>query len=149
MAPGGGGPFNLDHVVVGGEAVAVIETKTRRKHTPEKGGPDHKVSYDGERLVWPRGPESDSVTQAIGSAEWLQKRITKELALDVPVFPVLAIPGWYVESKSRGPVIVPNEKPLAGAIRHQCRGNLTAGQEDLIARHLALMCRNVDFAGIA
>ncbi len=87
------------------------------------------------------------ITQAVWSAEWLQKRLRKELAVEVPVFPVLAIPGWYVESKSRGPVIVSNEKPLPEAIRHQCRGSLTSEREDLIAWHLALMCRTVYFAG--
>jgi hypothetical protein len=146
---GGSGPFNLDHVVVGGGAVVVVETKTRRKKAPEGGGPDHRVTFDGEHLIWPCFTESESVGQVIGGTEWLKKRLKKELALDVQVFPVIAIPGWFVDLKSRGSVIVSNEKPLAGAIRHQCGGTLTASQEDLIARHLSLMCRDVDFAGIA
>ena len=145
---GGGGRFNLDHVVVGGGAVTVVETKTRRKKCGKEGGADHRVIYDGTALCWPWGADAKPVEQASRSAQWLEERLKKELNLTVAVRPVLSIPGWFVESRSKSPVLAVNQKQLATTIRHQCRGDLTPEQEELIARHLAAMCRDVDYMAL-
>ncbi len=145
---GGGGKFNLDHVVVGGGGVTVIETKTRRKQAPAPGDLDYEVTYDGSALVWPRGGDRQPVEQVVRNADWLRDRIKSELAIEAPMFRVLAIPGWKVIAKSRGPVIVSNGRNTPVAIRHQCQGDLTLDEEATISRHLLLMCRDVDFVSM-
>jgi hypothetical protein len=147
---GGGGPFNLDHVVVGAGAVAVIETKTRRKHAPDGGGPDHRVGFDGKRLIWPGGSDTKSVDQVIRDAGWLQKRIKTELGIETTVAAVIAIPGWFVDQpKEKGPVSAVNAKMVPSTIRQECRGILAGDQIDQVSRHLAQMCRNVEFDEVA
>lgn len=144
---GGTGPFNIDHVVIGGGGVAVIDTKTRRKTAPTEGQSDYKVTFDGISLHWPNGSTSrGAIDQIIRNAEWLQKRLKSELDIDATILPIVVIPGWWVEARAKRPVVV-NQKNLPDVIRHQCRGLLMPAQQDLISRHLASMCRDVEFDG--
>lgn len=144
---GGGGPFNLDHVVVGRGGVGVVETKTYRKRAGLN-GKDHEVSYDGHRLVWPNGTTTHELEQVTGAAEWLRKELKKHLNLDVPVRAALTMPGWYVKSdhSPKASVLVTNTKLLPGFIRERFQGRLTRDQEDLVRRHLRGVCETVSFA---
>jgi Nuclease-related domain len=145
---GATGPFNLDHVVVGGGAVTVVETKTYRKRAPE-GRDDHKVTYDGRCLIWPDRKTTRELDQAEGNARWLKGELKIKLNLDVTVNPALTIPGWYVNGGPPGQaVLVENPKRLTPVIRQRIRGSLTTGQMDLIRRHLRSLTSNVDFAAV-
>lgn len=86
--------FNLDHVVVGNGAVFAVETKSRRKAA----GPDgHRVRFDGERLRFPDHVSTKPLEQADRNARWLARKLATTLGRPVPVIPVVALPGWYVE----------------------------------------------------
>ena len=142
---GGGGRFNLDHVVVGRGGVGVVETKTYRKRAGVN-GEDHKVSYDGQKLVWPDGTTTHELEQVIRNAKWLHEELKKHLNLDVPVRAALTMPGWYVKGgPPQAPVLVENTKRLSGYIRERFQGNLTREHEDLVRRHLRGLCETVSF----
>ncbi len=145
---GGGGEFNLDHVVVGHGSVTVIETKTRRKHSPKDGGPDHEVSFDGSAILWPRGPDTQPVQQVLNNARWLEKRIRSELGITTKVSAIIAIPGWFVHPGPEEPVLVTNGKGATMVVRRQTKGSLSPEEENLIVRHLSGLCRDVDFDSI-
>jgi hypothetical protein len=145
---GGGGEFNLDHVVVGHGSVTVIENKTRRKHSPKDGGPDHKVSFDGSAIIWPRGSDTEPVEQVLNNAQWLEKRLKSELGIATKANAIIAIPGWFVHPGPEKPVLVTNGKCAPGAVLRQSRGSLSAEEEKLIARHLTGLCRDVDFGSV-
>jgi len=107
--------WNIDHIVVSTAGIFAIETKMRRK--PQKTGENeqaHKVVYDGKRLNFPSPlqPDSLSIEQALGNAHWLSKLLSRKNAADIPVIPVLILPGWWVETKARGEVAVLNPKML-------------------------------------
>jgi hypothetical protein len=145
---GGGGPFNLDHVVVGRGAVGVVETKTYRKRAGVN-GKDYEVSYDGQKLVWPDGTSTRELDQVNGNAEWLRQELKKHLNLDVPVCAALTMPGWYVKgAPPQAPVLVENTKRLPNFIRERFQGGLTKEQEDLVCRHLRSLCMNVEYAAL-
>lgn len=145
---GGSGPFNIDHVAVGHGAVAVIETKTRRKRSGKNSEKAYEVTFDGKQLIWP-GWESDSeIQQVLRNGEWLSKRLKEKLNLSPAVHPFLAIPGWMVKSRLGFSVSVQNPKSLPGAILNICRGSLSATEEDLIVRHLRDLCQDVDYEQI-
>jgi hypothetical protein len=142
---GGGGRFNLDHVVVGRGAVCVVETKTYRKRGGVN-GKGHIVSYDGSKLVLPYGTSTQELEQAAGNATWLRDELKKHLNLDVPVRAALTLPGWYVKGgPPQAPVLVENTKLLPRFIRERFQGNLTREQEDLVRRHLRGLCETVSF----
>jgi len=88
--------FNLDHVVIGPHAVYMVETKSRRK--PGKGKQSANVEYDGKALRFPDHVTSKPVDQARHEARWLAEFLRGAAGENVPVIPVVALPGWYVNS---------------------------------------------------
>lgn len=145
---GGGGRFNLDHVVVGNGAVVVVETKTYRK--PRNVPENHKVSYDGQQLKWPGWSSTAELQQVEAGAAWLRAELKKKLNLDVPVCAALTMPGWYVTGgPPRAPVLVENVKRLPQFIRERFFGTLPREQERLVRSHLRSMCETVDFRSMS
>ena len=102
---------NIDHVVIGPTAVFAIETKSRRK--PLKGRDSARVQYDGKRLLFPQHQEVDPLAQVKAVASWLRQQLAGATGENLPVLPVLMLPGWYVERTSKdaeAEVFVRNEK---------------------------------------
>ena len=143
-AEGNRSDFNLDHVAIGPNGVALIETKTRRKGRARAGLKEHVVTYDGRQLIWPWGEESQDVQQAVNEADWLKKFILQRTGVTTTVKPILALPGWWVEQTSKGTVTVTNSKTVATAVEGRGPPILTAEQIDLIARQLDDLCRDVE-----
>lgn len=139
----GKGAFNLDHVVVGPTGLFAIETKTRRKGRAREGFADHKVFYDGRQLIWPWAEDTYGLQQATNEAEWLTKWLRQMTGLDLAARPVLALPGWWVETRTPGPVAVQNPKNLPAHILGKGLRVLDPQQVDLIARQLDSRCRDV------
>ena len=88
--------FNLDHVVIGPHAVYLIETKSRKK--AGKGKQSANVEYDGRALRFPDHVSSKPIDQARHEARWLAEFLRGAAGEKVPVVPVVALPGWYVNS---------------------------------------------------
>jgi hypothetical protein len=134
--------FNLDHVAVGPSGVALIETKTRRKRPGFK---NHVVIYDGAQLIWPWGKDSHGLEQAKAEAAWLHHWIKQRTGIDTAVKPILALPGWWVDTKGFGDVAVVNPKVIANAVDGRKGPAILAPEQiDLIARQLDVMCRDVE-----
>ena len=87
------GDANVDHVLIGPRGIFTIETKTLSK--PLRG--ECRVSVvDGvvraNGLVMDRNP----IVQAKAQAGWLRNFLA-ESQFNVPVWPVVVFPGWFVE----------------------------------------------------
>ncbi|WP_346330955.1 nuclease-related domain-containing protein [Prosthecobacter sp. SYSU 5D2] len=144
---GGGGPFNLDHVVVGNGVVVVVETKTHRKPKDTKDG--HKVTYNGEMLCWPRRTSTRELEQAERTAEWLRKDLKKHLNVDTKVHPALTFPGWFVTGgPPKAPVLVESYTRLAGFITQRFPRQMTEAETDAVMRHLRKQCSDLDYAAL-
>lgn len=98
------GRFNIDHIVIGRSVVFAVETKSRRKSG--SGGPGSaRIIYDGEWLVYANGVrERAPIEQARRQAVWLGEFLGSGVGESVRVVPLVALPGWYVES-------VPGSRP--------------------------------------
>lgn len=97
--------FNIDHVVVAPRGVYAVETKSFRKPknaSERKDDPTHRVSYDGTALRFPDFSTKEPIEQAVRQAQWLRRLLRNELALDVPVIPAVALPGWYINRTDDG-----------------------------------------------
>jgi hypothetical protein len=134
--------FNIDHVVVGPAGVFAVETKARAKGL--RGGTQiATVTYDGRVLHFPGWQERESLEQARRQAKWLQEWLTSALGESLTVKPVLALPGWFVDRKGSGDVLVSN--PKNATILAQPRGEpvLTVQMIQRIAHQLEQRCRDV------
>lgn len=94
-----GTKFNLDHVAIGPQGVFAIETKTFRKLHLRPKANDHKVVFDGRNLEWPGRRDNSALEQAERNAMHLAKTIKHETGEHVFVTPILALPGWYVDTR--------------------------------------------------
>jgi hypothetical protein len=104
--------FNLDHVVIGPNAVFMVETKSKKKPA-EKGSDNAKVYYDGKTLKFPDHIDTKSLDQARNEARWLSQYMAGAAGEAVKVVPVVALPGWWVEiekAASGAEVLVTNAK---------------------------------------
>jgi hypothetical protein len=135
---------NIDHVAVGPRGVFVIETKARRRRGSRNGKPEHVVGYDGKGLEFPCGCDAEAIPQVERNARWLAEYLSKRTAMPVTVEPVVAIPGWYVETKGNFPVKVMNASYLAKYLRGQSV-KLEPTQVQRLFAALDDKCRNVEF----
>lgn len=87
------GDANIDHLLIGPNGIFTIETKTLSK--PERG--ECKITVaDGEVLANGVRLDRNPIIQAKAQAGWV-KAFLKEHQLPAPVWPVVLIPGWYVQ----------------------------------------------------
>ena len=135
---------NLDHIAVGVRGVFVIETKARRRRGSRNKKPEHVVAYDGKGLEFPCGYDGETIPQAERNARWLAEFLSKRTAESVVVDAVVAIPGWYVETKGNFPVKVMNAGYLVKYLRGQGT-KLEAAQVQRIIAALDDKCRDVEF----
>lgn len=95
--------FNIDHIVVSKKGIFCLETKAISKPAAEE------FKKEGSRLTYAEGkitlPTGTVVTkpleQAQRNADHLQSYLLAKTGLNIVVHPVVAIPGWYIENKSR------------------------------------------------
>jgi hypothetical protein len=136
--------FNIDHVVMTSNGVYAVETKGRMK--PDRGGgkKDAQVYFDGKVLSFPDWKDSKTLDQALRQAQWLAKWISSAVGEAVTVKPVVALPGWWVERKGRGDVMVISGKEAA-ALLNSKKGNMLSQQlMQRIEHQLEARCRDVE-----
>lgn len=103
--------FNIDHVVIASNGVFAIETKGRSKPDRGRGQEDVLVTYEGQTLQFPTWREREPIEQAKRQAAWLSGWLSKAVGEQVLVKPVLALPGWFVDRKSKDFLIYNGKNP--------------------------------------
>ena len=105
-----GDKFNIDHIVIGPAGVFAVETKTRSKAVG-MGKRGATVIFEGTQLKFPDYREAESIQQAKDQAKWLSQFLGKSVGKTIAVKPVLALPGWMVNSRTRdASILVINPK---------------------------------------
>jgi len=140
---GVGERLDLDHVLVGPPGVVVVETETRQRDAKESGPRQHEVTFDGKQLVWPWGPDRNTVAQVEAQAVCLMKWLAQSSGIKLPVRPVLVLPGWWIDLTGRGSVSVVNQKQVLSAVDLRGETPLSTEQIDQIGRLLEQHCRDV------
>jgi hypothetical protein len=136
--------FNIDHVVVARSGLFAVETKGYSKPNREGGSKDATVVYDGKTLALPDSTGSWAIEQATRQAKWLSNWLTGATGAPVVATPVLAMPGWYVERKGSGDVLVFSGKELQKHLL-KARGAQPLAEDQLqrVIHQLERQCRNV------
>lgn len=137
--------FNIDHIVVSTKGVFAVETKGRAKSdkNPDK---EERVFYDGQGLKFPGWAEKEPLEQAKSNADWLSRWLGSAVGESVSVYPIVALPGWYVErreaSKTEVYVINPKNPQALFNIIGKC--SLSETLIERICHQLEQKCRDVE-----
>lgn len=136
--------FNIDHVVIARQGVFAVETKGYRKPIRDGGREDAKVRYDGKSLAFPDWAASRPLAQAERQARWLADWLSHATAERIEVLPVLALPGWFVDRKGRGPVLVLSGDELKDhLLKARDARPLSEEQVRRVAHQVEQRCRDV------
>jgi hypothetical protein len=137
--------FNIDHVVIARQGVYAIETKGYSKPNRSGGTADATAVFDGKTLSLPDRSGSRAIEQAQRQARWLGEWL-KSCTGDVHhVAPVLALPGWYVERKGRGPVFAFSGRELRSQLLNaRIAASLSPEQVQRAAFQVEQRCRTVE-----
>lgn len=129
--------FNIDHVVIGPNAVFMVETKSHKK--PGKLDESWKVFYDGKTLKFPDYRDAAMLDQAKRQTKWLSDYLFSATGETVKIVPVLALPGWYIENtnaSTHSDVIVSNCKNPKFMLSDKLGPSLDAAKKQRIAHAL-------------
>lgn len=132
------GKFNIDHVVVGANGVFAVETKGRSKrgNSRSDGKAEYRVRYENNTLYFPGWQEREPIEQAINQANWLSKSLSAATGSQVDVAPIVVLPGWFIENKTR-PVV-----PVLAL--GQVNGFLTRGAKKLSEQQIQRIVYQLD-----
>ena len=137
----------VDHVLVGPAGVFAVETEARARRDTHA---EREVTYDGASLCFARQRETAPLERAVALAGRVREWLATEVGEQLPVQPVVVLPGWRVRRTdvSGIPVLAASRirhyfgrlRPLAGmsdaliervagCLDARCRGaTLRAGQ---------------------
>jgi hypothetical protein len=136
--------FNIDHVVIAPQGVFAVETKGYTKPNRDGGPADSTVLFDGKVLTSPDWTSSKAIEQADRQAKWLANWLSSATGQLVAVAPIVALPGWYVERKGRGDVLVFSGKELRSSLLGARTATpLGAEQMQRVVYQVEQRCRDV------
>jgi Nuclease-related domain len=136
--------FNIDHVVIACQGVFAVETKGYTKPNRDGGSEDATVVYDGKTLALPERSGSWAIEQALRQAKWLAGWLTGATGEPIHVTPVVAMPGWFVDRKGHGEVMVFSGKELRiHLLKARSARPLTMEQMQRVVHQIERQCRNV------
>jgi len=134
--------FNIDHIVIAGNGIFAIETKGRSKPDRGRGQEDALVTYDGQTLQFPTWRERAPIEQAKRQAVWLAAWLSKAVGEQLSVKPVLALPGWFVDRKSKDFLIYNGKNPQY-LMRIAGEKSLSPEMIQRVAHQLDQQCRDI------
>ena len=134
--------FNIDHIVVSPKGVFAIETKGRAKPDKNLGSTEVTVVYDGQSLKFPGWIAKEPIEQARRNAKWLSGWLSKAVGEAVQVYPVLALPGWWIEREVTDDMFVFNGKNPQNLLKRT--GSLSETLIERISYQIEQKCRDVE-----
>ena len=135
--------FNIDHILVGPSGVFAVAW-ARSKGSRGNRMAEARVTYDGERLVFPSGTTKQPIDQAKAQAAWLSKWLSNAVGDPVKVSPMVTIPGWYIERKSPDGIPVLNPKQVKTYLDGRKETVVSESMIKRICHQLEQKCRDLD-----
>jgi len=136
--------FNIDHILIGPAGAYAVETKTRSKMKAGRGKLSAEVTYDGNRLNFPKGYDINTLVQAKDQASWLAKWLSSAVGEGVSVEPIVTLPGWYVKRVKPEGIPVLNPKEIRTYITSKQKAALSEVMITRIIHQVDQRCRNIE-----
>ena len=132
--------YNMDHVLVGPTGVFVVETKTKRKPL-RAGEKQYTVRFDGEKLDFPKGYDTDALRQVARNQKTLSQWLSSATGDRVSVEGIVAIPGWMVERVAQSNIHVVNPKEIRSLVAGSAGHPLTSAEIQRASHQLEQKCK--------
>lgn len=140
-----GDNFNIDHVVTSPNGIIAIETKGRRKPNSAAKEKSYRVTLKNDSLHFPHFTDKDTIRQAQRQSKWLKEKLLTATGEQNNVTPVVVIPGWFIEHKTKPSVLIWPLKKLRDNYRYGLKQNITMEQLQRVNHQLTILCqRNSD-----
>nr|NJM04686.1 NERD domain-containing protein [Desulfobacula sp.] len=137
--------FNIDHIVVGPAGVFAIETKARSKAVSGDNKKDATATYNGREIVFSNFNDTKYLDQAKRQAKWLSNWLKSAVGEPVEVFPIISLPGFYVERTAPyDGMFVINPKQMKTIIRSKTVKTLDESKIQRIVHQLDQKCRDLE-----
>jgi Nuclease-related domain len=132
--------YNMDHVLVGPTGVFVVETKTKRKRLR---GSDklYRVVFDGERLQFPNGWDTDALEQIKRNRKTLSQWLSSSTGDRISAEGIITIPGWFIERSVRSTIHVVNPKEIRSLVTNSTGPGLSSAQIQRASHQLEQKCK--------
>jgi len=140
----GDGDWNIDHVVVGPAGVFVLETKARTRRIAKRNQRPHEVLFDGHALTFPWCEDRNAAEQVQRNAQWIRDFLNDFAPKDLPIQPIIVLPGWFVREEGDCFVRAMNAAYLVGYLARAQRLYEPASLKTIVCR-LQERCRTVEF----
>jgi len=103
------GQHRFQHLIIGPAGVFVVESKAhRRSRRATRASARPEAKFDGAQLHYPDWVDSDPIQSVIAQARMIGKWLSGKIGEAVAPQPVLALPGWYVQTSDWKRVVVCN-----------------------------------------
>jgi Nuclease-related domain len=135
--------FNIDHIVISPQGVFAIETKGYTKPGDMSGKEAAKVTFDGKALKFPNWTTKEPIEQAERQARWFSKWASSATGEQVLAWPVVALPGWFVERTGRSIVRVYSGRALGSLLNSGSAQSVSPQAVQRIAHQVEQRCRTV------
>ena len=140
-----GSNFNIDHVITSPKGIIAIETKGRRKPNSAAKEKSYRVTLKNDSLHFPHFTDKDTIRQAQRQSKWLKEKLLTATGEQKNVTPVVVIPGWFIEHKTKPSVLIWPLKKLRDNYRYGLKQNITMEQLQRVNHQLTILCqRNSD-----
>ncbi|HEX9853121.1 MAG TPA: hypothetical protein VGA68_08905 [Woeseiaceae bacterium] len=97
----------VDNVIVGVHGMYAVCVVAKRP------GKDNRVRLNGEQLAFAPGSEVISVAECGKRTAQLAREVRKLVGHDIQLRPVIAVPGWEIDSQASDEYLVVNERNLS------------------------------------
>lgn len=134
---------NIDHVIVSTGGIFVVETKAARKPASKDGKRQSKVTYENGKLHFPNFSTEYPIKQARRHSEYMRAFLKRKTAMDIPVTPVVALPGWFVTSSEKNGLLVINPKRGKALIKFVNQQKISESKTSLLADLIDEFARSV------
>jgi hypothetical protein len=132
--------YNMDHILVGPTGVFVVETKTKMK--PLLGGKkQYRVIFDGEKLQFPNGWDTDALDQIRRNQKTLSQWLSSATGDRVIAKGIVTIPGWWVERVAQSNTHVVSPKEIRSLITTSSERALTSAEIQRASHQLEQKCK--------
>lgn len=134
---------NIDHVIVSTGGVFVVETKAFRKPSSKDGKRQSNVSCKNGKLHFPAFSTEQPIKQARRHTQYMHAFLTRKMAMDIRVTPVVALPGWFVTSNDENGPLVINPKRGKALIKFVKQKIISESEVSLVANLIDDFARSV------